>query len=280
MKLPAAYRWFNRIAGRLAPAATGGLAARLFLTPRRHPLRGRLPPPRRIERLADGELRCWGGTPTVLLLHGWSDRPESLQALVAALLADGHGVAAVVPPGHVGERPTASHPEAFARALLAAGERLGPLQAAIGHSMGGGALLAALARGLDVHCAVTIAAPSSVSGPMRRFARAAMLPARARDVFRQCVVDCVGVPEREFDVFAVAPRIRASLLLVHDEADRQVPFADLQDIREALPQASVLVTRGLGHQRILADAGVVERVRAFVAACGQPAAAARDRAVA
>jgi hypothetical protein len=43
-----------------------------------------------------------------------------------------------------------------------------------------------------------------------------------------------------------------------------VAFAEAEQIADAWPQAHLISTDGLGHQRILRDSGVVSRVVEFV----------------
>lgn len=67
------------------------------------------------------------------------------------------------------------------------------------------------------------------------------------------------------DVYApdLARELEAPLLVVHDEDDREVPIDRGRALVEAWPGARLEVTRGLGHVRILRDAGVVEQIAAF-----------------
>ena len=63
----------------------------------------------------------------------------------------------------------------------------------------------------------------------------------------------------------VAPRLRAPLLLLHDEGDREVPFAHGQAVAAAWPGGHLLPLRGLGHRRLLRDPAVIQAVVEFVA---------------
>jgi hypothetical protein len=53
-------------------------------------------------------------------------------------------------------------------------------------------------------------------------------------------------------------------------SDRQVPFASVADNQESIPRVEVHETEGLGHNRILGDAGVLETSVAFVEAHTNP----------
>ena len=58
---------------------------------------------------------------------------------------------------------------------------------------------------------------------------------------------------------------RAPLLVVHDVADREVPFERGRAMAEAWPGARLIRTDGLGHKRILRDPEVIAQIARFVA---------------
>src|SRR5262245_22361365 len=91
----------------VAPGLAARLAARMFLTPRRHPRplaeRSLLMTARSDPLLVGGrpvESWTWGAGPLVLLVHGWSGRGTQLGALIDPLVAHGLSVAAFDAPGH------------------------------------------------------------------------------------------------------------------------------------------------------------------------------------
>jgi pimeloyl-ACP methyl ester carboxylesterase len=56
----------------------------------------------------------------------------------------------------------------------------------------------------------------------------------------------------------------APLLVVHDEGDDVVPFADGAALAAAWPGARLVRTTGLGHRAVLRAAGVIDEVVQFV----------------
>jgi pimeloyl-ACP methyl ester carboxylesterase len=68
----------------------------------------------------------------------------------------------------------------------------------------------------------------------------------------------------ELDVCAVAARMTAPLLVVHDHGDDLVPFAEGAAIAASWPRARLHPTTGLGHRGVVRDAGVVAEVLRFV----------------
>lgn len=153
-----------------------------------------------------------------------------------------------------------------AEALLEAAHVLGPFDVLVGHSMGGGAALFAVAEGLRVVRVVTFAAPASIDEVLARFSSFIGLPDPARRALRARVVSVVGRRPEEVDVGSYAGRVTIPVLVIHDVNDREVPFSDAQQLLRHLPNARLLETRGLGHGWIVRDTGVARDVAAWLAA--------------
>jgi pimeloyl-ACP methyl ester carboxylesterase len=260
-------RRFNAVAGRVAPAVPARIARNLALRPRRGARPADDGGGRRVSfRFGLSGLRWGDSGPAVLALHGWEGRPAQFAPLARALVAAGRQVIALEAPAH-GEAPgrEATLME-FAAALEEAAVEVAGLESVVGHSLGGAAAAIALSRGLPAERAVLVAAPSSIEDSLLGFAGAMGLPAAAARRFVNLVEDANGVRARELEVARLAPRLRQPALVVHDHDDAKVPFGDARAIAGAWPGARLLATRGLGHSRLLADAGVVRAVTRFLAA--------------
>jgi pimeloyl-ACP methyl ester carboxylesterase len=250
---------------RLAPATTARLAERFFFTPprpRRSGGDGWLGSaiPWRLE-VEGRNLRAWRwgapGRPRVALLHGWGGRAAQLTSFVPALLARGFAVVALDAPGHgLSGRGRSSAPE-FGRALSAAARRVGGVHGVIAHSLGGAAVALALRDGLAA-ARVVLVAPTAV--PPRwvdLFAARLGLTSEVVSGMRRISERRIGLAWSELDVPALARGQRAALLVLHDRDDAEVPVGDGEQIASAWPAARLERTAGLGHNRILRDAGVV-----------------------
>ena len=122
----------------------------------------------------------------------------------------------------------------------------------------------ALSRGLQVQRAVLIAAPADAETEVRRFARFLRIPEGARREM-QCTIEAVeGVKMTELRTQAVAPKIDTPALLIHDQQNREVSAECALEYASAWRGSKRLTTRGLGHVRILRDAGVIAEVIRFV----------------
>ena len=109
-----------------------------------------------------------------------------------------------------------------------------------------------------------ISAPSSLKRELQRFAKAVGLSKRGGRAFIASVEKHVGRPAADFDVRHVAGKLKLPVLMIHDQTDRQVPVAEAARSAHMLPAAELIVTRGLGHNRLLADPAVVAAIVDFV----------------
>ncbi|GAA4049269.1 alpha/beta hydrolase [Hymenobacter glaciei] len=278
---PAGLRWLRWQLSALwavSPALGFRQAWRVFTTPRRLPIKSWEAP-----ALADARRRSvlaetgavavyeWGPTaaPAVLLVHGWEHRASFWRAWVAPLLAAGYRVVALDGPAHgasAGRRTTLTD---FGGAVQAVVDTVGEVRAIVAHSFGGAAV-----AGLPVRLPLGVALPRLVllSVPMgprpvaERFADFLHLPADLVRRFAGHIERSTGRSAESFAVAAAGPGTGArQVLVLHDEGDEIIPFAEGQQIAAEWPQARLHATHGLGHNRILRDAGVIAEAIDFIA---------------
>jgi pimeloyl-ACP methyl ester carboxylesterase len=256
-------------ASHVAPSLVAPFFRRMMLKPRRHVR----PPPTLSLPLADERISLgdglvgwrWGQGPIVLLVHGFEGNRAQFAVIVEALVARGFAAVALDVPAHgysAGDELTAVK---FVAAIDCALQRLGPVHAIVGHSMGGAMSLYSLVHAGGARRVALISAPSSLKRELHRFAAKIGLSQRGTRAFIASVESHVGQPAADFDVRQVAGKIDLPVLLIHDQNDRQVPVVESARTAHALPGADLMVTRGLGHNRLLADPKVVNAVVDFVA---------------
>ncbi|MBK6780774.1 MAG: alpha/beta fold hydrolase [Gemmatimonadetes bacterium] len=261
-----------RTLGRVAPERAARLAERLFTHPPRAAAR-----PHEDEFLATGTPFAlpisagtlaawrWGEGPTVLLVHGWASRAARFRVLVPRLVAAGFSAVAYDGPAH-GRSPGqhTSLPE-YAAALLEVAAQLGPLHAAVGHSLGGGAIAVALARGLALQRAVLIAPFAAPPEFFDQFADHVALPPKARERLRTNLERRYKLKYGDLYVPHLVREFTVPALVIHDRDDLDIPLRDGKAVAEAWPGATFVRTEGLGHHAIMRDAGVMDRVTGFIA---------------
>jgi pimeloyl-ACP methyl ester carboxylesterase len=238
----------------LAPSFTAGVAERLFFKTRRN---GPRPGERDVleaatpSSIAGMRAWFWGDGPTVLLVHGWNGRATQLGGFVEPLVARGYRVVAFDAFGH-GESPGSSMsiPE-LAACVRQVADEVGGLYGVIAHSMGGAATTLALSNGLQLERAVFVSPPSDPKVFLQIFSDALALPGAVRAHLKERVERRVGITMERMRADLIAPSMRTPLLVVHDRNDKEVPAESGQSIAEAWPNAELIITEGLGHQRIL-----------------------------
>ncbi|MBI2381924.1 MAG: alpha/beta hydrolase [Gammaproteobacteria bacterium] len=267
---------------RLSPGLTARLAAWLGLKPPRHahPASERpwLASARRSWLSTQGlPIPAWDGKPLalyrwgeprlgrVLLMHGWGGRATQLAAFIPEFVAAGYEVVAVDAPGHglsAGKQASLFH---FANALERALAETGPVEAVIAHSFGGAATALAATRGARFGKAVLIAPPSDLNDYLDTMCRLLGLSGRVRRDLQARYEAILATPFAELRVSPENLRgLRQPALVIHDEEDGEVPAETGRRVAAAWPGARFITTRGLGHRRILKDAGVVRLAVDFV----------------
>lgn len=263
----------------VSPALAGTVGARLFLRTRRHtvPARERSFLDQAIPEQLDtpvGTLPLWHwgeDGPPVILVHGWEGRGSQLAAFAPALVEAGFRVVAYDAPGH-GEAPgSSSSIVAMAQALQAVARHVGPAAGVIAHSAGAVAATYALSRGLEVERLIYVAPGAGVLDYSRQFARILGIGEATRLRLQQRIEDLIGVSWEEIEPVPLAESMDTPLLLISDRDDREAPLHSVEDLARAWPGASLTVTEGLGHRRILRNREVVREVTAFLAAESLPA---------
>lgn len=272
--------WVPRVFGvasRLAPTATGRLAAFAMLTPRQNP-----PQPWEVGPLLAGEMapapcRLANGLaalrwtapgaadgPWVFAHHGWEGRPTQFRPLAGALLARGFRVLAVEGPGHGRSPGRKASPWLFAQALLAAQADYGAPAAVIGHSMGGCAVPLALSRGLRAGRAVTLGAPAAMSEIVGSFAGTLRLTPRSRQELQRQLDRHGGQPMQELDPERLVGGLAVPGLVVHCRDDSIIHFTHAERLAAAWPGAQTCWVAGLGHRNVLCAPLVVNQVANFI----------------
>lgn len=260
----------------LAPEATARRAAMLFSTPAPSSRQRATPAAVPVNghedtlRARDGvalRIYVWGDPatqPYVLLVHGWSSHATRFGAWVTALRQSGHAVVAFDQPAHGRSEGRHATLPAFVDALLDVARRYGPAKAVVGHSLGGTATALALARGLQAERVVLIAPASDPIDAAHRFARfvgmAQHLCARMFRLFEQRL----GIGFEELQAHREVVRVGRPALIVHDLEDRDVPWAEGERLARHWPQARLLTTQGLGHNRIVDAPHVVDAALRFL----------------
>lgn len=249
-------------------------AARLFTTPIRHKI-----PKREMEMDNQSHQKSIlipeiqkevvvyeYGSPTrkILLVHGWSGRGTQLVRMADAFLLIGYSTVSFDAPAHGKSSGSTTLMTEFIAAILEIEKQFGPFEGAVGHSLGGMSLLNAVARGLDVKTLVTIGSGDKVSDILDDFVRQMRLKYKLADNLRSHFEsNFKGETMEGFSAYIAAKEIEIPVLVIHDNDDAEVPVKCAIHIHKHLKNGQLMLTKGLGHRKILGDPQVIERTLAF-----------------
>lgn len=270
-------QWTFASLGRLGPGIAGRIAYRLFSTPRSRAKHKSSDPvlesARLFEVLYGGQILKayeWGrGEQTILLVHGWESRGTALRSFVPALLEKGYRVVAFDGPAHGnsgGKRTNLPH---FGGAIRAVINHLGGVHSIICHSFGGASTvftLWSIEPKIKVEKLVLVAVPNDMRLVLKSAAKAMNLPPIVKRKFKSILESILGLPLETVKMENANGQINvADALIVHDKADDVVPFSSGQSLFEGWDNASMLVTEGYGHYRLMRQKPVIDRVAGFIA---------------
>jgi pimeloyl-ACP methyl ester carboxylesterase len=206
-------------------------------------------------------------TPVALLVHGWGGYAGQLLQLAESLAEHGWQPVLLELPAHGRSAGSTSNLPQFARAIEYVASRLQAQGRTVsllaGHSLGASAAAHAASRGLPLQRLVLVAPAASPRAYTRYFAQVFGLAEATRAALQERIEQREGMLMQQFEPRAVGPRVAVPTLVVHDRGDRINGFADGQAFAHAIRGARLLATEGLGHRRLLQDAGVIGQVVLF-----------------
>jgi pimeloyl-ACP methyl ester carboxylesterase len=145
-------------------------------------------------------------------------------------------------------------------ALRAVARATGTPDAVVGHSLGAAAAVLALRDGLGASAAALLAPVAEPTLFLRRLAELLALSERRYEGLVAEIERRAGRDMHTFDGATAARALTTRALILHDPADRQVPFSHAEAIATAWPGASLHAVAGLGHRRVLYDPSAIARI--------------------
>lgn len=260
---------------RLLPSRTLRQVAQLFVTPfassRARALAAAVDPAmRRGEIIMHGKriaTYTWGDPvrqPYALLVHGWSSFGLRFQPWVAHLQALGYAVVAFDQPGHgLSGGRYCTLPD-FVDTTNEVGRCHGRAALAIGHSLGGAALVLAQDQAWQANRLIVLAPAADMVAATDRFFHRLRLGPNLRGRFLAWHQRHTGLHPQELQVHRHLPALGQPGLVVHDLDDREVPWEEGERYARHWTNARLLTTQGLGHHRIVDAPEVIEASLAFL----------------
>lgn len=200
----------------------------------------------------------------VLLVHGWSGRGTQLVKFSDALLARGFSIVSFDAPAH-GKSPgkTTLMPE-FIESILEIDSKFGPFEAAVGHSLGGMSLLNAVRLGFKINHLVTVGSGDIIKDIFDDFVMKMELDSKISDLMRDYFEGRYHKTMAEFSSYLSVKEINIPVLVIHDHDDPEVSVKCAIHIHQNLKNGQLMLTKKLGHRKILGDPAVIEKTLEFI----------------
>jgi pimeloyl-ACP methyl ester carboxylesterase len=264
---------FYRLLSNVSPLLAARLALTLFTVPARFVARkAERAVLERAERTRVHVGQQWlrvfhwpGRGPTILLAHGWSSRAARLALLADALVDAGFRVIAFDAPGHGASTGIRSNVLLYREALRAVLERMGPVHAIVGHSLGArvAMLMMRTAATPDVRAVALMGIPPDVGYMFEQFKLVLEL---RQDVCRLLHMEFErhfgGAPEVHSPGDATC--LELPVLVIHDRDDEVAPVDHARNLARQLPRGTLHLTRNLQHCGLLTDPAAIDVVVEFM----------------
>jgi pimeloyl-ACP methyl ester carboxylesterase len=215
--------------------------------------------------------RRWGDTGKIVyLVHGWGSSSAQLGSFVKPLRDAGFSVIAYDALSHGRSDPGRSGPRRsnalehrdVLEAVVAAH---GPAYGVVAHSLGSMVAALAMRDGIVPQRAAYVAPMIDITSYGEPFVQMLGGGPRIWAKFARRVERRFGLRMSYFDLPAMAHELTTPpLLIIHDRDDHETSWEASEKLATQWPNAQLLTTTGLGHNRILSDPATVSVVIAFI----------------
>ncbi len=274
LKIPKVIIFIGKILQFFSVKLTTLYLARLFTTPIKHKV------PKRELEMDDHSLKETLLIPSVnkkivvyqygksdkkiLLVHGWSGRGTQLVKFADALVDKGYATISFDAPAHGKSSGNSTIMTEFIASILEIDKKFGPFEAAVGHSLGGMALLNAIKKRLKINRLIIIGSGDKVKDILDSFVSKLELKSEFSSHLQQHFEKKYNEPMGNYSAHSAAKTIDIPVLVIHDENDNEVPVETSINIHDNLKNGELLITQHLGHRKILGNPFVIEKTIEFI----------------
>lgn len=204
------------------------------------------------------------GVKQVLLVHGWSGRGTQLVKIAELMVEKGYKVISFDAPAHGKAKGKDSLMIEFIASIHEIHKKYGEFEFAIGHSLGGMAILNSVKENFPVKKIVIIGSGDLVTDIITDFIDKLKLKQEIGDLLRQHFEKKYGLTMNSFAASEAAKYVKQPTLVIHDEDDEDIPVRAAHQIQKVLENGELMITKGLGHRKILGDEAVLKRIESFL----------------
>jgi len=199
----------------------------------------------------------------ILLVHGWSGRGTQLVKFADSLVANGYSIVSFDAPSHGKSPGNSAIMTDFIASIMEVDRKFGPFDAAVGHSLGGMSLLNAVKSGLKINRLVTIGSGDKVNDILIEFVAKLELKPEFSSHLQKHFEKKYNTEMESYSAYLAAQSISIPVLVIHDENDDEVPVTASKNIHVNLKNGELLITKNLGHRKILGNQEVIDKTINF-----------------
>ncbi|MGK0407577.1 MAG: pimeloyl-ACP methyl ester carboxylesterase [Roseivirga sp.] len=199
----------------------------------------------------------------IVLIHGWSGRASQFFQIMEGLNKLGFHIIAIEAPGHGEHLGLETNMLDFVDALEEADSRFGPFHGAIGHSLGGMALFNNMARKAQYEKLVVMGSPASIENVVSDFSGNLKMNEAVTQRLVKTIEERFSINAKESSSDHLCQFYNPHGLIIHDEDDQDVPIINAQQLATKWKKSRLIVSKGLGHRRILMNADLQESIYDF-----------------
>jgi pimeloyl-ACP methyl ester carboxylesterase len=204
------------------------------------------------------------GKKRILLVHGWSGRGTQLVKIAEAMLDLGYSTISFDAPAHGKSEGSTTIMTEFIASILAIEKQFGPFEYAIGHSLGGMSIINAIKQNLTIKKAVIIGSGDLIQDIIDDFIQNLQLKPKVGDQMRIHFENKYGVVMNNYSTSVAASQVKIPVLIIHDENDDDVHIKAAYSIHKHLPNSKLIITKELGHRKILGNQKVIDEIKEFL----------------
>lgn len=200
----------------------------------------------------------------VLLVHGWSGRGTQLCKIADELIKIGYATVSFDAPAHGKSPGNSTIMVDFIASIIEIEKQFGPFEFAIGHSLGGMSVMNAIKEGFKIKKAVIIGSGDIVQDITDDFIKKLGLKPEISKLLCDRFEKKYGGKMDDYSAYKAADITLIPTLVIHDENDPEVPVKAGINIHKHLKNGELMLTKRLGHRKILADHQVIEKIINFI----------------
>ncbi len=200
----------------------------------------------------------------ILLIHGWESRAIQMNQFIEPLVNAGFEVWAIDLPAHGNSTGRLTNLPEMVEAILHLAKNIRNFHTIITHSLGSVIAVNAIKAGVKTENLVTIGSPASMEFILSDFKDKIKASDKFMVHFQEFAEQLIQRKFEDFSPDRILPELLIGGLIVHDRDDKEVDYRQAIELHEKWPENKLIITRGLGHRRILRNRKMISQIIEFV----------------